>query len=89
MANELIQGLWKLGRYRWARDAILNCPSRDVVRERLTELLRSDDEARANIKKCGCSDEAYVKYVARVRRVEGDDDALLAEHYLKEGTVYP
>lgn len=87
LANELTRSLWELRRYRRIRDTILNRPSRDLVRERLTELLRNDDEAKATIKEWKCLYDDYVRYVAQVWRIEGDEDALLAEHYLKKHGV--
>lgn len=83
-ANELTLSLWELRRYRRIRDAILKRPSRDLVRDRLMEILRSDEEAKATIKEWDCLYDDYVKYVARAWRVEGDEDALLAEYYLKK-----
>ena len=87
LANELTRSLWELRRYRRIRDTILNRPSRDLVRERLTELLRNDDEAKATIKEWKCLYDDYVRYVAQVWRIESDEDALLAEHYLKKHGV--
>ena len=84
MANELTQGLWELRRYRRLRDTIIGRPSRTFLRDRLEDCLRNDDEVQATVKEWGCLYDDYIKYLAEVWRVEGEDDALLAEHYLKK-----
>lgn len=84
LANELTRSLWELRRYRRLRDNIIRRPNRTLLRDRLAEVLRSDEEAKATIKDWGCHYDDYVKYLASVWRVDGDEDALLAEHYLKK-----
>ena len=87
MANELTRSLWELRRYRRLRDTIIGRPSRTLLRDRLKDLLRTDDEVKATVKEWGCLYDDYIKYLADAWRVEGEDDALLAEHYLKKHGV--
>lgn len=87
LTYELTRSLWELRRYRRLRDHIINRPSRNLLRDRLTDLLRNDEEVKATIKEWDCHYDEYVRYVARVWRIEGEEDATLAEYYLKKHCV--
>lgn len=87
LTNELTQNLWELRRYRRLRDNLIRRASRNFLRDRLREILRADEEVKAATEEMGVSYDHYITCVVHVWRVEGDEDAFLAEYYLKKHGV--